>query len=597
MDNYQAPIRDMLFVLYELLDADKLNNLSGFEEVSRDLVEPVLDAAACFSKEQLAPLNHSADKEGCHLIDGQVFTPAGFKKAYHLYCQAGWTGFSCDTQYGGMNMPKSIQSMLEEMVCSSNLSFGIYSGLSIGVYHALQMFANTAIKQQYQPKLVEGSWSGTMCLTEPQCGTDLGLCRTKATAQSDGSYVINGTKIFISAGDHDLTENIVHLVLARTADAPAGIKGISLFIVPKYQFDDQSNITDLNHVVCSAIEDKMGIKASATCTLNFEESRGLLVGELHKGMQAMFSMMNRARLAVAMQGIGLCEVSYQEAVNYAQQRLQGRAINGAKYPKKSADPIIVHPDIRRMLMTMRAYTQGCRAFGAWVSMEYDYSIGHVDKQRRIDADEFVQLTTPIVKSLFTDVAFECTNLGIQVFGGHGFIRGSGMEQYVRDCRITQIYEGTNGIQALDLIGRKLPQQAGRNLRHFFHPIDIYIEQQQSKPELAKFIGPLSKAFTRLQQSTGYIAMAGIQKPEDGAAVANDYLKLFGLVALAFMWCRMAQTAQLKLANNSQLDSDFYSAKIITADFFMQKILPQSSALFATIMAGSPAVMALDESQF
>jgi alkylation response protein AidB-like acyl-CoA dehydrogenase len=597
MPNYQAPIRDMQFVLYELFNTDKLTEFEGFEEISRDLVEPVLDAAATFTQQVLTPLNRPADEEGCRLIDGKVTTPAGFKEAYALLCQGGWTGFSCDTQYGGMNMPKSVHSMIEEMLCSSNLSFGMYPGLSFGAYHALHMFANNELKQQFLPKLVDGSWSGTMCLTEPHCGTDLGLCRTKAVKQIDGSFAISGTKIFISAGDHDLTENIIHLVLARTPDAVEGIKGISLFVVPKHQFDENQNVTQANNVICSSIEEKMGIKASATCTLNFENSQGWLVGDLNKGMKAMFSMMNRARLAVSMQGIGLCEASYQGAVSYAKERLQGRSITGVKYPDQAADPIIVHSDVRRMLMTMRAYTQGCRALGAWVSQEYDYSIAHPDKQRRIDADEFVQLTTPIVKSLFTDVAFDCSNLGVQVLGGHGFIRESGMEQFVRDCRITQIYEGTNGIQALDLIGRKLPQKAGRNLRHFFHPVQEYLEQNLVNAELAEYTQALSKSFIRLQQATGHIAMAGMKNPEDAAAVANDYLKLFGLVGLAFMWCRMAQIAQQKLALENPTEQDFYRAKINTAQFFMKKILPQSSALFATIMAGSESVMALDEDQF
>ncbi len=594
MLNYQAPIRDMQFVLYELHNAQALSNLPGFDEASRDLVDPILQAAASFCQEVLFPLNRSGDEQGCVLNQGIVSTPEGFKEAYQQLCEGGWTAFNCDAQYGGLNMPKSVHSMVEEMMCSSNLSFGMYPGLTFGAYHALHNFASPALKDKFLPKLVDGTWSGTMCLTEPQCGTDLGLCRTKAVLNDDGSYAITGTKIFISAGDHDLTENVVHLVLARTPEAVAGIKGISLFVVPKYTLDSQNNPAANNSVVCSGLEHKMGIKASSTCTLNFDQSTGWLVGELNQGMKGMFSMMNRARLAVSIQGIGLCEASYQGAVEYAKNRLQGRALSGSKAPDRSADPIIVHADVRRMLMTMRAYTQGCRAFGAWVSEEYDNSISHPDEKRRQGADEFVQLTTPIVKSLFTDIAFECTNLGMQVFGGHGFIRESGMEQYVRDCRITQIYEGTNGIQALDLIGRKLPAHAGRNLRHFFHPVQEYLEANLANPELSEFTQPLSKSFIRLQQATGKIAVIGLSNPEDAAGVASEYLKLIGLVALAFMWCKMAQIGLDKQANDT---TGFYCAKVQTARFFMLKILPQTSSLFASIMVGGETLMAISDEQF
>jgi len=553
-----------------------------------------MDAAATFSEEVIFPINRSGDEQGCKLENGEVTTPTGFKEAYQQFCEGGWSTFACDPNYGGMGMPKSAHSMVEEMLCSANISFGMYPGLSFGAYHSLHNFASDTLKDLYLPKMVDGTWSGTMCLTEPHCGTDLGLCRTKAVPSEDGSYAVSGTKIFISAGDHDLTENVIHLVLARTPDAPAGIKGISLFVVPKINLDENGDVADRNGVVCSAIEHKMGIKASSTCVMNFDGAKGHLVGELNKGMQGMFAMMNRARLAVGMQGLGLCEVSYQGAVEYAKDRIQGRSLSGVKHPDKSADPIIVHPDVRRMLMTMRAYTQGARAFGAWVSQEYDYSSNHPDAKRRACADEFVQLTTPVVKSLFTDLGFECTNLGMQVLGGHGFIRESGMEQYVRDCRITQIYEGTNGIQALDLIGRKMPDKAGRNLRRFFHPVQEYLEANMANPALAEFVQPLSKSFIRLQQASGQIATVGMAKPEEAAAVASDYLKLFGLVALAFMWCRMAEVALEKQADDS---SGFYAAKVKTARFYMQKLLPQTSTLFATIMAGGSTLMDLDEEQF
>jgi len=594
MQIYSAPIRDMQFVLYELHDATGLTALDSFCEVSRDLVDPVLAAAAQFSTQVLLPLNLSGDQQGCNFTTSGVNTAEGFKQAYQQFCEGGWTAFCCDPQYGGMGMPKSIHSMVEEMLCSANLSFGMYPGLSLGAYHALHCFASQQIKDKYLAKLVDGSFCGTMCLTEPQCGTDLGLCRTLAAPCDDGSYQITGNKIFISAGDHDLSENIIHLVLARTPDAVAGIKGISLFVVPKLLDDEHGETCIANNVVCTSIEHKMGIKASATCSMSFGQSKGWLVGELHKGMQGMFSMMNRARLAVGMQGLGLSEAAYQAATAYAKERLQGRSLAGAKYPDQAADPIIVHPDVRRMLLTMRAYTQGCRAFGAWVSQEYDYSNHHPDQKRRQGADDFVQLSTPIVKSLFTDLGFETTNLGMQVLGGHGFIRESGLEQYVRDCRITQIYEGTNGIQALDLIGRKLPYKAGRYLRQFFHPLQEYIEANIKDPQLAEFVQPLAKAFSRLQRASAKIAQAGLSDPEQAAAVASEYLRLFGLVALAFMWCKMTQIALTKVDDDS---SGFYAAKITTGRFYMQKILPQSSALFASIMAGGEVLMALDEEQF
>lgn len=594
MATYKAPIRDMKFVLYELLEGDKLCELPGYEEATRDLVEPILEEAAKITEEVLFPLNRSGDEEECQWNEGKVSTPAGFKDAYTLFREGGWTAIACDPNYGGMGMPKMVNTMVEEMICSANLSFGMYPGLSFGAYTAMHGFASDELKDTYLPKLVDGTWSGTMCLTEPHCGTDLGLCRTKADPQDDGSYLVTGTKIFISAGEHDMTDNIIHLVLARTPDAPKGIKGISLFVVPKYLPDADGEAGEFNNVSCGSIEHKMGIKASATCVMNFDNAKGWLVGTLNKGMQGMFAMMNQERLAVGIQGLGLGEASYQGAVEYAKERLQGRSISGVKHPDKPADPIIVHPDVRRMLMTQRAYMEGCRAFGGWVSQQLDISRKHPDAQRREEADEFVQLMTPIVKALFTDLGYEATNHGMQVFGGHGFIREHGMEQYVRDCRIAQIYEGTNGIQALDLIGRKMPDKAGRLLRRFFHPVQDYIEQNVMDDELGEFVQPLAKAFGRLQQATGQLARVGMGKPEEAAAGATEYLRLFGLVGLAYMWCRMVEVAKDKQDSD---EGDFYRAKITTARFFMQKLLPQCSSLFSSIMAGGSSMMELDEDLF
>jgi alkylation response protein AidB-like acyl-CoA dehydrogenase len=597
---YQTPIADMLFVLYELHTAQKIEEIDVFKEFNRTLVTDFIKTTAQFSEKVLFPLNILGDQQGCKLQEKQVTTPEGFKAAYQQFSQGGWSAMSCKTEHGGLNMPKRFHSMIEEIFCSANLSFSMYPGLSFGAYHTLDTYASSDIKNKYLSKLAEGTYAGTMCLTEPHCGTDLGLCKTKAVPCDDGAFTISGNKIFISAGDHDLSENIIHLVLARTPGAAPGIRGISLFVVPKFEIDDAGNTLSNSKVECIALENKMGINGSATCSLVFDQAQGWLVGELGEGIKCMFSMMNRARLAVGLQGLGLCEIAYQGAVSYAKTRLQGHSLSKQNQPQTEPVSIITHPDVRRMLLTMRAYTQGCRAFGSWVAMEYDSSKHAINEQDRIDADEFVQLTTPILKAFFTDCAFECTNLGVQVFGGHGYIKESGMEQYVRDSRITQIYEGTNGIQALDLIGRKLADKGGRNLRHFFHPIDRFLQQHEKETSLAPFLLPLKKSFERLQKASINIAMIGLSNPEYAAAVASEYLRLFGLVALAFMWCKMAKISQLallepesELANTHQ----FYQAKIATASFYMQKILPQNSALFAIIMSSGQSVMQLSEDQF
>jgi butyryl-CoA dehydrogenase len=587
MANYKAPLRDMRFVLYELHGGDKLSHLPGLEDMTPDLIDPVLEEAAKVCEEVLHPLNRSGDEEGCTWDNGTVRTPKGFKEAYKLFCDAGWTSLACDPDFGGQGMPQMINTLVSEMICATNLSFGMYPGLSHGCYTALHAHGSDTLKQAYLPKLVDGTWAGTMCLTEPHCGTDLGLCRTKAVPQDDGSYKITGTKIFISAGEQDMTDNIIHLVLARLPDAPKGIKGISLFLVPKFMPDGTRN-----PAVCGSIEHKMGIKASATCVMNFDEATGWLVGELGKGMRAMFTMMNEERLAVGVQGLGLAEASYQGAVAYARDRVQGRSLSGIKAPDKAADPIIHHPDVRRMLLTIRATTEGCRAMAGWVAHRLDLAEHGVEEKERQDAEDFVALMTPIVKALFTDLAFEATNHGVQVFGGHGYIREHGMEQLVRDCRIAQIYEGANGIQALDLVGRKMPAHAGRFLRQFFHPVGDFIAQYAEDDDLAPFVLPLAKAFVRLQQATGQIARLGMGKPEEAGAAASDYLRLFGLTALAYMWARMAQIALPKAEEDA-----FYKAKLGTARFFMERMLPQTSGLFSSLMAGGGSLMDFAEESF
>jgi alkylation response protein AidB-like acyl-CoA dehydrogenase len=595
MATYTAPLRDMRFVLYELFEGEKLAELPGYEDMTRDLLDPVLDEAAKVCEEVLFPLNRSGDEEGCHYENGVVRTPKGFREAYKAFCEGGWNGISCDPTYGGQGVPRLANVMVEEMICSSNLSFGMYPGLTHGAYQALHAHGSDELKDKYLPKLVDGSWSGTMCLTEPHCGTDLGLLRTKALPQSDGSYKISGTKIFISAGEHDLSDNIIHLVLARLPDAPKGVKGISLFLVPKFLVGENDALGARNGVRCGAIEHKMGIKASSTCVMNFDDATGWLVGEPHKGMRAMFTMMNSERLSVGIQGLGLAEVSYQGAVAYAKDRLQGRSLSGVKYPEKAADPILVHPDVRRTLLRMRSIIEGCRALGAWTAYELDVAKHHADATTREEADDFVALMTPVVKAFFTDFGYEVTNLGMQVYGGHGYIREHGMEQYVRDCRISQIYEGTNGIQALDLVGRKMPAHAGRYLRRFFHPVSAYIAERMEHPVMGEMIQPLAKAFGRLQQATGHIANVGLRNPDEAGAAAVEYLRLFGLVALGYMWARTAETAFPK--SQSGDEQAFYKAKLATARFYFERVLPENSSLFAQIMAGSRTMMAFEDAAF
>ena len=594
MATYTAPLRDLRFVYEELFDAGEITALEDYQDATPDLVHAIVEEGAKLCQNELFPLNRSGDEEGCHFDNGNVRTPEGFRSAYAAYLEGGWGGLSCAPEFGGQGMPHSVNIALEEMLCSANLSFSTYPGLTRGVYRALRAFGNEAIKQLYLPRLVSGKWSGTMCLTESHCGTDLGLLRTRAEPTKEDTYRITGTKIFITAGEHDLTENIVHLVLARLPDSPAGIKGISLFLVPKFVPDNQHEPGDRNSVTCASIEHKMGIKASATCVMNFEEATGWLVGQPHRGMQAMFTMMNDARLGVGMQGLGIAEIAYQAAGAYAKERLQGRSITGTKQPDKPADPLIVHPDIRRILLTMRSFTEGARALTCWLARNLDFRDKAETNEGRQAADDFVQLMTPIVKAFLTDYGFEVTNMGLQIHGGHGYIRETGVEQYVRDARITQIYEGANGIQALDLVGRKLPAHTGRYLRSFFHPVQSWIEEQSVNTELQPFVLPVAKAFGRLQLATGHIAQAGLGNPDEGGAAASEYLRLFGLVALGYLWARMAQISIEKQGGD---DNAFYAAKIITARFFMERVLPQTGALFAAIMSGSNTIMEFPDDTF
>lgn len=585
MPTYHAPLNDIRFILDEVIDAGALAQLPGYAEATPEALDAILEEAGKICEEVLFPLNQSGDSEGCTFDNGAVKTPWGFKQAYKTFREGGWTGLSCNPEFGGQGLPRLLNFVIDEMVCSANLSFGMYPGLSHGAYNAVELHGSDELKKAYLPKLVDGTWTGTMCLTEPQCGTDLGLIRTKAEPKSDGSYKISGTKIFISAGEHDLSDNIIHLVLARLPGAPDGTRGISLFLVPKFMPSDNSR----NAVACGSIEHKMGIKASSTCVINFDGAIGWLVGKPNRGMSAMFTMMNEARLLVGIQGLGLAEVAYQNAVIYARERLQGRSLTGVKFPDKPADPIIVHPDVRRNLLTMKSLVEGCRALAYWVGRELDVEAKHPDAQKRAEAGDFVALMIPIIKSFLTDVGFDVSNLAMQIYGGHGYIRENGVEQYVRDARIAQIYEGTNGIQALDLVGRKMPEDFGRLMRRFFHPVATFMQAEKDNAGLSEMLPYFMSAFGKLQVSTLTVATRGFGNPDEAGAAASDYLRLFALVAVGFMWLKMAKVAVAKLPTAGDR-TGFYDAKLKTARFYFSKILPQVNALNIAILAGSKSVM-------
>ena len=597
MQTYTAPLRDMRFVLDELHDSAALRTLPGLEDMTPDVLNSILEEAGKFFTSVLLPLNASGDAEGCRYEDGAVRTPKGFKEAYKAFVDGGWGSLSSDPAYGGQGVPKSVGKLVEEMICGCNLSFGLYPGLSHGAYLAIKSHGSDALKNLYLPKLVNGEWTGTMCLTESHCGTDLGLLRTRAVPQADGSYRVNGSKIFISAGEHDLAGNIVHLVLARMQDSPPGIRGISLFVVPKFLPNSDGTVGARNGVRCTGIEHKMGIKASATCQITFDEATAWLVGEPNKGMRAMFVMMNSERLSVGTQGLGLGEVAYQSAVAYAKDRLQGRSLSGPKHPDKPADPIIVHPDVRRMLMTMRAYNEGCRALGvlggamrstAWSGCRIRPSA----PKPRISS----RLMTPVVKALFTDLGFDAVNLGLQTYGGHGFIVDHGMEQFVRDARIAMIYEGTNGVQALDLVGRKLPAKSGRSLRAFFHPVPDSSKRTARIPKCGPLVQPLAKAFGALQLATGLIAKRAARSR--GSRRCLDRIPADARPGRPRLHVGADGKGRgRKTAGGSGRGRRVLSGEAHHGPFYIDRILPQVGALLYAIKSGKASMMALDEAAF
>ena len=589
---YTAPLRDMQFVLHELLEVEKqYQEMPRHSEANRELLDQVIEEGGRFCAEVLHPVNRSGDEEGCMLADGEVRTPKGFKAAWDAYVAAGWPSLAADPDFGGQGLPHTVQTAMQEMMNACNQAFTMYPGLTHGAYQALLAHGTPEQKALYLPKMVSGAWTGTMCLTEPHCGTDLGLLRAKAEPQADGSYRITGTKIFISAGEHDLTANIVHLVLARLPDAPAGTRGISLFIVPKFLPDAQGEPGARNAVTCTRLENKMGIHANATAELQFDGATGWMVGEPNKGLNAMFVMMNGARLGVGMQSLGLMEAAYQASAAYAKERLQMRSLSGVKAPDKPADPIIVHPDVRRMLLTQRAWVEGGRALAYWVALMIDQYEHHPDEDVRKEASELVALLTPIVKAFTTDNGFQSAVLAQQVFGGHGFIRETGIEQYVRDARINMIYEGTNGIQALDLLGRKVLGDGGARLRRLGAKIQSFIEAEGTDDAMAEFVNPLADLAGRIEKFTMEIGMKAFGNQDEAGAAAVDYLRVAGHLVLSYLWARMAKLA---LAHPGD---DFYRAKLSVARFYFAKLQPETAMLMRTARAGAAPLMELDAALF
>jgi hypothetical protein len=596
MPTYKAPVDDVMFLLNDVFHIERYNNLPGFADASPDLIEAVLGEAAKFCEDVLTPLNRVGDKEGCRRnSDSSVVTPTGFKEAYKQLTAGGWIGASAPSEYGGQGLPMALTQAMSEFLCSSNMSFAMYPGLTQGAAAAIAAHASAELKSHYLPRLIAGEWTGTMNLTEPHCGTDLGQVRTRAEPQPDGSYKITGTKIFISAGEHDLADNIIHLVLARIEGAPAGVKGISLFIVPKFFSDADGKLGARNAVSCGSIEEKMGIHGNSTCVMNYDGATGWLVGEANRGLNAMFTMMNEARLGVGVQGLALSEVAYQNAAVYAKERLAGRALTGPKFKDKVADPIIVHPDVRRMLMSMRAFNEAARALVLWTALRSDVAHRSGDAKERQTADDHMGLMTPVIKGVLTDQGFANTVTAQQVFGGHGYIAEHGMEQFVRDARIAMIYEGANGIQALDLVGRKLPKDGGRALQAFFTEVQSFIKDHGADEALAPYAKPLGQALGDLQQATMWFMQNALTNPDNAAAGSTDYMHLFGLVALGYMWCLIAQAAHARIAGgNSAGDgaTDPMTIKLTTGRFFAERMLPGTATHLARIKAGAASTMAL-----
>lgn len=592
MPIYNAPTKDLQFVLHTLLNVSA-QDIPGYEDLDADFTSAVLEEAGKVASEVLAPLNSVGDTEGCVLENGIVRTPKGFDAAFKVMKEGGWTAMDCDPEYGGQGLPYVMSSAANEAFVSANMAFNMYQGLTHGAYSAIHAHGTDAQKQKWLPKMVTCEWTGTMNLTEPHCGTDLGLMRTKAVPQDDGSYQITGQKIFISAGDHDLADNIVHLVLAKIPGGPDGIKGVSLFIVPKVMVDDEGVLGDPNGVSVGKIEDKMGIHGNATCVMNYDEATGYLLGAEHKGMRAMFTMMNEARLGVGLQGYAQAEVAYQNAVFYANDRLQGRAVTGVEYPDKPADPLIVHPDIRRNLMDQKSFVEGARAFTLWGCTLID----RAHKNNDADADGLISLMTPVLKGFLTDKGFEYATAAQQVYGGHGYIEEWGMSQFARDARIAMIYEGANGVQALDLVGRKLAQDGGKHVMAFFDMVKTFIKENEDNAELnTAFLEPLKAASKDMQAAGMYFMQNGMKNPNNALSGSYDFMHMMGHVCLGLMWARMAKAA-MEALDAGDADRDFLETKVATGRYYMARQLPATAMHLARINTGADTVMALDAAQF
>ncbi|PLS23247.1 acyl-CoA dehydrogenase C-terminal domain-containing protein [Neptunicoccus cionae] len=591
MPTYTAPTKDMAFVLHDVLDVAN-EKIPGYEDLTPDFTSAVLEEAGKITGEVIAPLNVVGDKEGCKLENGVVRTPTGFKAAFDQFREGGWTGIASDEKYGGQGMPYLLGMAVSEMVSSANQAFGMYSGLTNGAYAAIHAHGTDEQKETYLPKMVSCEWTGTMNLTESHCGTDLGLMRTKADPQEDGSYKITGQKIFISSGEHDMSDNIIHLVLAKIAGGPEGIKGVSLFIVPKFMVNEDGSLGDRNGVAVGSIEEKMGIHGNSTCVMNYDGATGYLLGTEHKGMRAMFTMMNHARLGVAMQGLAQAEAAYQNAVIYAKDRLQGRAVTGVENPDGPADPLIVHPDVRRSLMDQKSFVEGARAFVYWGAMMIDRAEENGDK----DADGLISLLTPVLKGFLTDKGYDMTVQAQQIYGGHGYIEEWGMSQFTRDARIAMIYEGANGVQALDLVGRKLAQDGGKHVMAFFDMVKTFISENKENEAIADFIAPLKQASKDLQTAGMFFMQEGMKNPNAALSGSSDFMHLFGHVCMGLMWARMAKAATSALDAGTD-DPEFYKNKLITGRYYMQRQLPATGMHLARIQSGAENVMGLDAEAF